>query len=251
MELTDYIRIVRQRGWIIIVVAVLAAVSAFGISRMQTKTYQATATLNVVPARPDWSLSNTLKDLMRSYVLSIRSFKMSEVVINQAQLDMSPDSYLSHLNVTTDPSTFSIQIDARDRDPEVAILMANTTADEFEKDRVEWNKEIDKTDRIDVSVRDYARYASLYKPKPKTDALAGGILGMLVGGFIIILLVWLESGLLRRSDDTKRLLGVPVLGEIPAMPTARSWSLRNLIPGRSGVAAETSTGTARVIRPSR
>lgn len=251
MELMDYIRILRRRGWIVIAVAVLAAVAAFGFSRTQTKIYQATAKLNVEPARPDWSLSNTLKDLMRSYVERIRSFGNAEDVISQAQLDMSPDTFLSHLNVTTDPSTFSIQIDARDRDPEVAILMANTTADVFVKDRVDWNKEIDKRDRIDVSVRDYARYASLFKPKPKTNALAGGILGGLVGGLILILLVWLESDILRRADDTERLLSVPVLGTIPSVPPSPTWSLRSLLPGRARSAPATGSAAARVVRSSR
>ena len=251
MELMDYVKILRQRGWIIVAVAALAAVAAFGFSRTQTPIYQATAKLNVEPARPDWGLSNTLKDLMRSYVERIRSFKMAEIVISQAQLDMSPDTFLSHLVVTTDPSTFSIQIDARDRDPEVAILMANTAADEFVKDRTEWNKEIDKSDRIDVSVRDYARYASLFKPKPKTNALAGAILGGLLGGLILILLVWLESDILRRPDEAERLLGVPVLGAIPSPPPARARSLWSLLPGRAAGAPAAGPGAARAIRSSR
>jgi capsular polysaccharide biosynthesis protein len=252
MELRDYARILRRRGWIIVLVAILAAVAAFGFSRTQVKVYQATAKLNVEPARPDWGLSNTLKDLMRSYVERIRSYNMAEKVIRQAQLDMSPDTFRSHLNVTTDPSTFSIQIDARDRDPTVAMLMANTMADVFVQDRVDWNKEVDKRDRIDVSVRDYARYASLFKPKPKTNALAGGILGVLCGGLIVILLEWLESATLRTAEETERLLSVPVLGAIPAWPAsgARSlWPFPAL--SRARRAATGGLEAARVMRSSR
>lgn len=251
MELRDYARILRRRGWIIVLVAILAAAAAFGFSRTQTKVYQATAKLNVEPARPDWGLSNTLKDLMRSYVERIRSYNMAERVIRQAQLDMSPDTFRSHLNVTTDPSTFSIQIDARDRDPAVAMLMANTMADVFVQDRVDWNKEINKTDRIDVSVRDYARYASLFKPKPKTNALAGGILGALLGGLIVILLEWLEAATLRTVEEVERLLGVPVLGTIPTLPATgmrRLWPLPALSRARRAAGGMEAASAARPSR---
>ncbi len=39
MELSDYIRILRQRGWVIILLGLLTAGAAFGFSRMQTTIY--------------------------------------------------------------------------------------------------------------------------------------------------------------------------------------------------------------------
>ena len=55
MEITDYLRILRKRGWIIVAVAIIAAASAYGFSKIQTPIYSASVKLSVVPARAtDW-----------------------------------------------------------------------------------------------------------------------------------------------------------------------------------------------------
>ena len=56
MELSDYFRILRQRGWIIVVVAVVAAVSAFGFSKLQRPIYKSSMQVTVLPARNDYGL---------------------------------------------------------------------------------------------------------------------------------------------------------------------------------------------------
>ena len=66
MTLQEYWRIIRKRGWIILVSMALAAALAFGISYLQQELFQATVEVSTVPARPDWGLGNTAKDLMRS-----------------------------------------------------------------------------------------------------------------------------------------------------------------------------------------
>ncbi len=43
MDLRAYLNILKRRGWIILVTAVLAMVLAGGLSLIQTKTYRATA----------------------------------------------------------------------------------------------------------------------------------------------------------------------------------------------------------------
>ena len=40
MEISDYLRILRKRGWIIIAVALVAAGSAYAFSKMQTPILQ-------------------------------------------------------------------------------------------------------------------------------------------------------------------------------------------------------------------
>ena len=73
MEISDYLRILRKRGWLIVVVAIIAAASAYAFSKMQTPIYSATVQLSVNPARLDWGLSNTIKDLLRNYATNIRT----------------------------------------------------------------------------------------------------------------------------------------------------------------------------------
>ena len=131
MTVQEYLRIIRRRGWIILVAVALAAAAAFGISSMQKEMYRATVFVSTVPARPDWGLGNTAKDLMRNFASNIQTPEIAQRVIDRAQLDQNPYDFLAHVNVAADSSDFTIKIEARARDGEVAKLMALTLADEF------------------------------------------------------------------------------------------------------------------------
>lgn len=222
MELRDYLRIIRKRGWIIVVVALIAAAVAVGVSQFQTPIYKASIQLSVEPARLDWGLSNTIKDILRNYVVRLNSHKMAQKVIDRAQLDMTTDELKSKLTISSDASNYTIQIDAKDTDPLVALQIAQTMAEEFVAEREAWNQEQDKRDRVEVSIVDNVRQAELYSPKTKMNALAGLIFGAIVGGVIVFVLEWLESDIVRTPEDVERFVGWTVLGTIPANPGARA-----------------------------
>lgn len=216
MEFREYWDIARKRGWIILLVAAVAAVAALGVSLIMTETYQATIQLSVNPARADWGLSQATKDLLRNYVLNIKSHRMTQDAINRAQLDMSTDDFLANLDVSDDAANLSITLQAESHDPEEARLMAQTLADVFVEERRDWNSEQDKSDRIYVEKVDDIRYPSLSSPKIKFNMLAGFIFGAIAGGIIVFFLEWLQSDILRTIADVEKAVGVAVLGAIPA-----------------------------------
>lgn len=217
MSISDYIRILRRRGWIIVAGVVLAGVAAFAISSVQEDMYRATVQVSTVPARPDWGLGNTAKDLMRNFTINIQTPEMAQRVIERAQLDQNPYDYLGRVNVVPDSSTFMIKIEARDRDPEVAKLMALTLADEFVEERTAYYAQQDKDNRIEVKIVSRAIDAPQFQPQPLLNAVAGSVLGLLLGIAVVLLLTWLESDLLRTPESVERLLAVPVLGSIPTV----------------------------------
>jgi len=216
MELRDYFRILRQRGWIILLVAVLTAAAALGVSKLQTPIYKASVKLSVVPARPDWGGSQSTKDLLSNFVINIKTHTMADRVIDQAQLDMSSYDLLEKVEVSAELSNFTIDIAARDPDPSVAMQIVQTMAEIFADDREEWSQRQDKQDRIDVHIVDDARDAPLFKPKMLMNGIAGGILGALIGLLIVYLLEWMEADILRTPQVVERAIDVPVLGSIPA-----------------------------------
>jgi capsular polysaccharide biosynthesis protein len=218
MELTDYIRILRQRGWIIILVALIAAATAYGFSKMQTPVYSASTRLSVQPSRADWGLSNTLKDLLRGYVETIKTHRMAQEVIDRAQLDMRTDDLLSKLFLKPEASNFTIEIEARDTSPEVAYAIVDMVALVFIEQRNAWNQQQDRRDQIDVTMLDsvYSLGYRQYKPNTKVNTLAGGLFGLLVGVMVVFLLEWLAHDIIRSGEDVERTLDVLVLGQIPA-----------------------------------
>lgn len=216
MELRAYFDILRRRGWIILATALLATVLAVGLSVVQTKIYRATARISAVPARPDWGLGNSAKDLLRNFVNNINTHDMALRVISEARLDMSSYDLLAKITVSPEPENFIIRIDARDRDPEVAKKIAKTMADLFVDDRVAYYETQDKRDRIEVKLVDSVIDAPLYRPNWKMNAVAGFALGALIGALIVLALEWMAADILANKEHVERTLGLTVLGAIPA-----------------------------------
>lgn len=217
MQLRDYIRIISKRGWIIVVVAFITAASALLFSRVQTPVYRSTIYLNVIPARLDWGLQQTIKGLMRNYAGTIKSRQTASEVINRLQLDITPDDMSSKITVSPIEADFLIQIDADDYDPLISRDIAQKTAEVFFERIKVFMLDQDKQDRVDVSIRDYALPGLLHKPKWKINTLAGGMLGALIGGLVVVLLEWLEADIIRSSEDVERYTGVATLGVIPVV----------------------------------
>jgi len=217
MELREYIRIVRRRGWIVILLAVLTAVAAYGFSKIRVTIYEASVYLTVRPARADMGLSMTVGSLLRSLAGDITTHSFLQEVIDREQLDTTTDDLLNGktIFVKDEAADFTISIVVRDPSDKVAVQMVNATADLFVEKRRQWNDLQDKRDRIDVEIRDHARYARVYSPKTQINVAAGGILGALIGTLIVFVMEWLEAGVVRSSEDMDR-LGIPALGAIPA-----------------------------------
>lgn len=221
MELRTYLAILRRRGWIILVTALLAAGLAFGVSKVQTKVYRATARISAVPARPDWGLGNSAKDLLRNFVNNIKTHDMANRVISRAELDMNSYDLLDKVTVSAEPENFIIRIDAKDQDPEIAKKIVSTMAGEFVDERVAYYQTQDKDNRIEVKLVDSVIDAPLYRPKPLMNAIAGLVLGALIGALIVLALEWMSADVLASVESVERGLGLPVLGAIPVAAIAR------------------------------
>lgn len=226
MEFREYWDIARKRAWIILLVAVVAAVAALGVSLIMPETYKATIQLSINPARADWGLSQVTKDLLRNYIVNIKSHRMTQEAISRAQLDMSTYDFLANLDVGDDAADLTITIGAESHDPEEARLMAQTLADVFVEERRQWNAEQDKSDRIYVEKVDDIRDVPLASPKVKLNMLAGAVFGAIVGGMIVFFLEWLQSDILRTGVDVEKAIGVTVLGAIPAGSESKAGSQR-------------------------
>jgi capsular polysaccharide biosynthesis protein len=215
MTIQEYARILRKRGWIILLAAVLAGALAFGVSMFQKELYRATVNVSAVPARADFGLGSTAKDLLRNFAENLRTPENAQLAIERAQLDMNPYDFLGNVQVVPDSSTFTVEIEARNADPEVAKLMGLSLADLFVEERTQYYAQQDKSDRIEVKIRSRAISADQIQPKPLLNAVAGAVLGLLLGVALAFLLTWMEADLLRTPAAVERSLGLPVLGAIP------------------------------------
>jgi capsular polysaccharide biosynthesis protein len=222
VELRDYIHVLIKRGWIILLVAAVTAGSAFVFSKVQTVVYRSSIQLNVIPARLDWGLQQTIQNLMRNYSLEIKSRTTAQKIINRQQLDLSIDDLLAMMTVSPIETDFLMQIDIDDIDPDRAQLIAQTAAEIFVEDKRVQMLEQEKRDRVDVSIRDDAAPGAVFWPKTTLLVLAGALFGLLAGALVVVGLEWLAADIVRSSKDIERHAELTVLGSIPASAAGRS-----------------------------
>jgi len=95
-------------------------------------------------------------------------------------------------------------------------------ADEFVEERTQYYAQLDKSDRIEVKIRSRATPYAQIQPKPLLNAIAGAMLGLLLGVALVFALTWMETDYLRTPAAVERTLGVPVLGAVPASSVKRA-----------------------------
>jgi capsular polysaccharide biosynthesis protein len=214
MTLIDYGSILLRRGWIMILLALIAAGSAYFLSRLQTPIYRATQTVLIEPARADLGLTESATRLVRQYAVRLDSDFTAERVIDVLRLDMTPAALNGATVVNSDALRLTIQIEVELPDAEMARQVAQEFGNQLVQYRFQENQQNRLEDRITASLQDVAR-VDLDRPRPPLNALAGGVLGFILGGIIVFALEFIESAIVRRRDDIERTLNLPVLASIP------------------------------------
>lgn len=215
MELRDYLRIVRKRGWIILLLMVLTAGAAWGFSRLQTVEYKSSVNVFVSPDRIDNGTLLATKQILRGFRAYIDSENFATLVIQQLGLDMKPDTLKSKVTIATKDEDYLMQIDVVNTDGDQANDIARTWATAFVEWRQQENIKQRKEDRVSAYIVQEPKY-SQFRPQTTLNLVAGAIIGLLLGVGIVFFLEAIESNILRSPDDVERALGATVIGAIPA-----------------------------------
>lgn len=213
MEFKDYVRILRRRGWLIILLAVLTAGVAFAFSKMQTPVYEASARL-LITSRPDFGQTQAVNELRRTYATYLRSSLRAADVIEELQLDTTPLELLGDAQIAASTSENVVQVTVENTNPDLAKEIARVWAEQLILWRNEENAALREEDRIKAQLLDEPTVA-LDRPQTTVNTAAGGVFGALLGVVVVFVLEWIESGIVRRPEDVERYLDIPVVGTIP------------------------------------
>jgi len=215
MELSEYVRILRKRWWIIALVTLATAAAAFGFSALQTPVYKSTVQLSVWPARIDNGAQLAAKALLRAFAVFVDSNDFADRVIRDLQLDVEPPALNDRVTIASVDEDFIIQIEVLDTDPVIANRIAETWANHIVEWRNRENQEQRKEDRVEAAVVQAPTYGK-FRPQTTLNTVAGAIIGLTLGVMIVFVLEWIESGVLRTPEDVERAMGMTVLGAIPS-----------------------------------
>lgn len=216
MNLTEYVRILWRRGWIMLLLAVIVGGTAYVLSRQQTPVYRATQLVLIQPSRTDFGLTQASSLLLNPSVVFLDSRQIAEQIIEEQRLDMTPDALKGSVTIAPDQLRLTVQIDVQSTDGELANQIARAWGQKLVDYRNEQNQLARREDRVNAIMPDTPTYSQI-SPRPRLTALAGAILGLGIGGVIVFVLEFLESGIVRRKEDLERGLNLPVLATIPGL----------------------------------
>ncbi len=214
MNILEYIRVLRRRGWIILVAIAVTAASALLFSVLQEPEYRSSVQVAIELARPDLSLTQSTKQLLRSYATMVWSKQRAQQVIHKLNLTIVPEDLIGDVKIVPDESLMVIQIDVDSYDGEYANNIANAWAQLLVEWRNEQNAKQNKEDRVFASIIDPASYHQI-RPKTFINVAAGGIFGLVLGAVVVFALEWLEAGIVRDPRSLERETGLTIIGVIP------------------------------------
>jgi capsular polysaccharide biosynthesis protein len=214
MQLSDYANVLRRHWWVLLLTAAIAAVAAYGFSKIQQRLYRSEATYLVVPNRNDNGLSIVLQNNMNSYKTMALAPIQLQKISEQLKLDHSADWLLKHVAIQPrlEDRVMIVQVDYPD--PPIAERLANAIGDNMVALVSSLNSSIEGTDKINMRVTQPARPAYLYRPQTRINVAAGGILGLILGLLLAFLLEALDNSL-KTPADVERFVGLTTLGAIP------------------------------------
>jgi capsular polysaccharide biosynthesis protein len=218
MELRDYLRILRKRGWIILLTMLLTATAAWGFSQVQTVEYKSSINVFVRPERIDNGTLLATKQILRGFVAFINSRNFAQQVITTLGMDMLPDTLKGKVTIASKDEDYIIQIDVVDTDAAQSERIALEWANQFVQWRNQDNLKQQKADRVDADIVQNPT-TSKFRPQTTLNVAAGAIIGFLLGVVIVFFLEAIEANILRSPEDVERALGTTVIGAIPAAGT--------------------------------
>ncbi len=229
MELKQYARVLKDKWWIIVLACAVTVTSGVVFSEVRAPIYRSSAVLQVIPARYEYGLILAAEQLLRQFANQIHTTSMAQQVIDELQLDITTDRLLADVTVAPIPEDFLIQIDVERARPEEARDVANTFAHDYVAFHAAEILDIDREDRVQIRILEDARYGWVHWPKTKTLALAGAVLGILIGLLLAFGLDYIESDVLRSSEDVEKHVGIAVLGAVPAVSVSAGGTGRRLV----------------------
>ena len=214
MNLIDYANLLLRRGWIMLLLGIIAAAAAFAFSRTLDPVYRATLKVRIEPSRTDFGLTQAAKQLLNSHVAYLDSTLIAEAVIDRLQMDMTPQQLRADVRVAPNLDSLVIQIDAEHKDPGQSARIASEWAQLLILYRNDQNQQARREDRIYASLQDNPVIA-LARPNVRINSVVGLIAGIFVGAIIVFALEYLESAIVRRREDLEGAIGLPVLAAVP------------------------------------
>lgn len=219
IELRELLHIVRRKWWILVAFVVASVlITGFVTRELIQPVYEAKSTVFIGKETDsiagisftDLQLAN---QLVVDYQELIKTRLVTSEVIESLNLEISESAFVSRLDVRGIRDSRFIHILFRDEDPGLAMQIANSLSQSL----VEGAREVVGVENV-LIVDEAIVPTRPVSPNLQQNILIAGVLGLLLGFFLILFLHFLDNTI-KREEDVERQLELPVLGIVPRFET--------------------------------
>ena len=213
MRLQDYLLVLRKRWWVIGLVALSSAVTAYGLSKLQRPTYRARATYSATINRADSGVYMFANQTLNNFIRLARNRTTFRAISQQLQLDVSAEKLLSVVRMQAQPNDLSIIIEADSPNTVDPPRIIDAVGQALIAKVAEKNRLAEGQDRVNIQPEEPDQVFKA-KPNTKINTFAGGLLGLVLGLLLAFILEYLDDTV-KTVDDVEQFIGLMTVGLIP------------------------------------
>lgn len=216
ISLKEIFEVLKKRIKLIAIITVVAVALAAIISyNFLTPIYEASTQLLVNQSKEEGQIYTqsdvrTNIELINTYNVIITSPRILEPVIEELKLNRSVAAVREQMSVGSEQDSQVVRITVQDESPALAVQLANTTANVFQREIVD----IMNVDNVSIlSAAELSDNQTPVSPNPPLNMAIALVLGLMVGVGLAFLLEYLDNTI-KTEDQIEDILGIPVLGTV-------------------------------------
>ena len=220
-SLGDLLRAIWRRLWVVVLVATVLVAGAVGFSLTQTPVYEGSIKILIGQKR---GITETRNDVMGLQQLTLTMAEgvstrpVTEAVIRQQNLRITPENFLANLSVQQVGTTQFIEVVYKDSSPERAQQVANAIGEVFSQQVSEVSS---SANAISATVWERAVTPDEpVSPDPVRNGLLALVLALMLGVGLALLLELVDDSW-NSPEEAEQITGVPIFGVIPHFAGAK------------------------------
>jgi len=222
ISLQELFKTLKKRMGLIALITIVAITISGVISFLVlTPIYQTSTQILVNQTKQDSPQLNTQNiqtdlQLINTYNVIIKSTVILSEVIEELDLDRSVAALYGQIKVGSEQNSQVVNVTVEDPDPKMAVSIANTVANTFEK-RIYGLMNVDNVNILAPAT--LSDNPSPIKPSPELNMAIAMVIGLMLGVGVAFLLEYLDTTI-KTEQDIEELLGLPILGFISPIPNS-------------------------------
>lgn len=211
----DALAALRQRWWVLILAAAIAATAAFAYTRAPWVEPRWRSSVWIQAAgRFDYGNALALERQLRPLAERLRQLSIMREVEQRLHLDLAPEHILGLTRAEPIQDSNQIRVEVEDAAPARAQAMALEIATVYAERHNASQQGTVRSEQVLLTVLERDSGATLIWPQTRVIVPTAALFGLLAAAATLLLLAYLDDTL-KSANDVRRTLDLPVIGLIP------------------------------------